>query len=89
MARPETDQRLQRAFGALKPSAFAGAGVFDCPLCGGRQDLYVSVCPSDNPNYLFNLCCFCDCDYQKVAEKILQPAGLIERRRRKRARAGR
>jgi hypothetical protein len=35
MVRSEMDQRLQRALGALKPSAFAGAHVFDCP--GGAR----------------------------------------------------
>jgi hypothetical protein len=83
MSRLETDQRLQRALGALTPSAFASPRVFDCPLCGGRQDLYVSIHPSDNPNYLFNLCCFCDCDPQKVGERILH---MGSKRRRKRAR---
>jgi len=73
MARLETDPRLQRALGALNPSAFAGPRVFDCPLCGGQQDLYVNIHTSDNPNYLFNLYCFCECDPQKVANKILQP----------------
>jgi hypothetical protein len=72
MTRFEIDPMLRRALGALKPSAYATPGVFDCPLCSGRQDLYVSIHASDNPNYLFNLCCFCDCDPQKVGEKILR-----------------
>jgi hypothetical protein len=72
MARLETDERLQRALGALKPAAFGCVGLFDCPLCGGKQDLYVTVCiDNPNPNYLFNLACFCGCGPQKVAEKIL------------------
>jgi hypothetical protein len=87
MARLETDERLWRALGALKPSAFAGTRVFDCPVCGGIQALHVSIHPSDNPNYLFNLACFCDCGPQKVGEKILRRD--IERRRRKRVRARR
>jgi hypothetical protein len=74
MARLETDPRLQRALDALAPSAFGCAGVFDCPLCGGRGDLYVTVyADNPNPNYLFNLACFCDCDPQKVTNKLLQP----------------
>jgi hypothetical protein len=68
---PMSLETIQRALGALKSAAFGGAGVFDCPVCGGAGDLYVSFHPSDNPNYLFNLCCFCDCGPVKVGEKIL------------------
>jgi hypothetical protein len=71
MVRLETDQRLQRAFGELRSFAFGGSFVSDCPVCGGAGDLYVSIHPSDNPKYLFNLACFCDCGPQKVGEKIL------------------
>jgi hypothetical protein len=82
--RLETDPRLQRALGTLKPSAFGCVGVFDCPVCGGSQDLYVTVhADNPNPNYLFNLACFCDCGPQKVAEKILD--GKVRQRRPRRA----
>jgi hypothetical protein len=62
-----------RLISTLTPSvhAFGNPGrVFDCPVCGGRQDVYVSVYTSENPNYLFNLSVFCDCGPEKVAEKM-------------------
>jgi hypothetical protein len=88
MSRLETDPMLQRALGALKPAGFATPGLFDCPLCGGRADLYVSVCVDHpNPNYLFELGCFCDCAAEKVGEKILGVKVLPPKRPgRKRAR---
>ena len=72
---------LARAFGALRSSG-SGALVADCPLCGGAGDLYVAIHASDKPTYLFNLCCFCDCDMQKVGARLLQ---LGAKRRRQRA----
>jgi hypothetical protein len=65
---------------ALVPARFASDGVFDCPLCGGKQDLHVAVYDyNKRPNYLFNLVCFCRCEPQAVADEMARRA----RRRRR------
>jgi hypothetical protein len=68
-----------RLLNALTPSAFASAGTFDCPVCGGRQEVHVSVYANPNPSYLFNLGVFCDCGPERVLEKI----GLRAKQRRR------
>jgi hypothetical protein len=62
-----------RLIGAFTPSvhAFGNPGrVFDCPVCGGRQDVYISVYASENPKYLFNMAVFCGCGPERVLDKI-------------------
>jgi hypothetical protein len=44
MVRPTTTEQLrERMIGALTPACFASSGVFDCPLCGGGQNLHLTV----------------------------------------------
>jgi hypothetical protein len=78
----QTDQIRARVLNALKPAAFASSGVFDCPLWGGHQDLWVTIHASDKPNYLFDLGCFCGCDAQKVADEMMRLAAPKRRRGR-------
>jgi hypothetical protein len=60
-------------------SASGGGWLFDCPLCGGKQDLHVAVYDNKRPNYLFNFACFCGCAPQQVADAMARRA----RRRRR------
>jgi hypothetical protein len=66
----------------LMPARFAFSnvgGVFDCPLCGGKGDLHLTVYDDNKrPNYLFNLASFCRCEPQAVADAMARRA----RRRR-------
>jgi hypothetical protein len=71
-------QLRTRMIDALAPAHFASSGLFDCPLCGGRADLYIAVYDKPAP-YLFNLGCFCDCGPQAVADAMMRRA----RRRRR------
>jgi hypothetical protein len=74
---------LRTLLSALTPSAFASAAsgrVFDCPVCGGRQGVHVSVYASENPSYVFNLGVFCDCGPERVVEKMGLP---VKRRQQK------
>jgi hypothetical protein len=71
-------QLRDRMIGALGPAYFAGGGwLFDCPLCGNKQDLHLTVYDKPAP-YLFNLGCFCGCEPQAVADEMARRA----RRRR-------
>src|SRR5467141_1705003 len=66
-----TSQLRDRMISTLVPASFAGSNVgrvFDCPLCGGKQDLHVAVYDNKRPNYLFNFACFCGCAPQQVAD---------------------
>jgi hypothetical protein len=81
-------QLRTRMISALVPACFAGSNVgrvFDCPLCGGAQDLHVAVYDDNKrPNYLFNFACFCGCAPQQVADEMARRA----RRRRRYRGAG-
>jgi hypothetical protein len=83
-----TSQFRDRMVGTLVPArfAFSNAGtVFDCPRCGGKADLHLTVYDDNKrPNYLFNLACFCGCAPQRVADEMARRA----RRRRRYRGAG-
>jgi hypothetical protein len=51
-------QLRTRMISALVPARFASDGVFDCPLCGGKGDLHLTVYDNKPSTYLFNLACF-------------------------------
>jgi hypothetical protein len=72
-------QLRTRMLGTLVPARFASSGVYDCPLCGGRQDLHVATYDNKPSTYLFNLAVFCNCEPQKVADEMARRA----RRRRR------
>jgi hypothetical protein len=75
-----TDSHRARMIGALGRAYFAGGGwLFDCPLCGGEQDLGLWVYDDAAPGDLFNFACFCGCEHQKVADEMARRA----RRRRR------
>jgi len=55
--------------------AFSNVGtVFDCPLCGGKGDLHLTVYDDKLPPYLFNVGCFCGCEPQAVADEMARRA---------------
>jgi hypothetical protein len=75
-------QLRTRMIGTLAPAYFAGSNVgrvFDCPLCGGAQDLHVAVYDNKPSNYLCNFANFCGCEPQAVADEMARRA----RRRRR------
>jgi hypothetical protein len=37
-------QLRTRMIGTLVPTSFASNGLFDCPLCGGKGELYLTIC---------------------------------------------
>jgi hypothetical protein len=45
--------------------------LYTCPLCGGAGKLLVQTNQSDDPNYLYTLRQFCDCDRQQLAMKVM------------------
>jgi hypothetical protein len=64
-------QLRDRMIGALGSAYFAGGGwLFDCPLCGGKQDLHVAVYDSKRSGYLFNFANFCGCEQREVADEM-------------------
>jgi hypothetical protein len=68
-------QLRTRMIDALVPAGFATSGTFNCPLCGGKQDLHLTVYDDNKrPNYLFNLATFCSCEPQAVADEIARRA---------------
>jgi hypothetical protein len=76
-----TSQLRDRMIDTLVPARFAASSVgrvFDCPLCGGKQDLHLTVYDDKPPTYLFNLAVFCSCELQEVADEMARRA----RRRR-------
>jgi hypothetical protein len=73
-----------RMINTLVPAHFASSGVYDCPLCGGKQDLHVAVYDSKRPGYLFNFANFCGCEQREVVDEMMRRA-----HRRRRSRAGR
>jgi hypothetical protein len=75
-------QLRTRMVGTLVPARFAFSNVgtvFDCPLCGGKADLHLTVYDNKSPNYLCNFANFCGCDQQAVADEMARRA----RRRRR------
>jgi hypothetical protein len=75
-------QLRDRMISALVPARFASSAVgtvFDCPLCGGKGDLHLTVYDDKPPPYLFNVGCFCGCAPQQVADAMARRA----RRRRR------
>jgi hypothetical protein len=72
-------QLRDRMISTLVPAHFASSGMFDCPVCGGKQDLHLTIYDDNKrPNYLFNFATFCSCGEKAVADEMARRA----RRRR-------
>jgi hypothetical protein len=74
-------QLRTRMISTLVPARFASSGVgrvFECPLCGGKQDLHVTVYDNPLSTYLFNFACFRRCEPREVVDVMARRA----RRRR-------
>jgi hypothetical protein len=75
-------QLRDRMISTLVPARFAFSNVgtvFDCPLCGGKGDIHLTVYDGKPSTYLFNLAVFCSCDPRAVADEMARRA----RRRRR------